>query len=389
MSKRDYYEVLGVSKSADETELKRAYRKLAMKFHPDRNPDSPDAEKNFKEAAEAFEVLKDPNKRARYDQFGHAGMSGGAAGGGFDADFQDFSFDDIFSRFSDIFGGDAFGGMGGQQGRTRRRSGTGQPGDDMKLQLKLSLEEIAFGTEREVKVKKFVTCDSCSGTGAETEDDFMTCGTCNGVGEVRQVSRTMFGQFVNVQPCPTCYGEGRSIRNKCNACSGEGRVRGEETIKIQIPSGVTKGNYISLRGQGHAGIRGGEAGTLIVLIEEEKHEHFTREGDDIFYDLSLSIPDAALGVTTEVPTLNGKARIKIEPGTQPGKMLRMREKGIKGLNTSKHGDQYVRVHVFVPTNLTDEEKEKIESFKDARNFDPSLHKNARNNLFERVKAVFS
>ncbi len=386
MSKRDYYEILGVSKDVNQDQLKRAYRKLAMKFHPDRNPDDPDAEKKFKEASEAFEVLKDPEKKARYDQFGHAGMSGA---GGYGADFEDISFDDIFSRFSDIFGGDVFGGMGGAQGRSRRRSGTGQPGDDMKLQLKLTLEEIAFGTERELKVKKHMTCDSCNGTGAETEDDFMTCGTCNGVGEVRQVSRTMFGQFVNVQPCPTCHGEGRSIRNKCGACGGEGRVKGEETVKVQIPSGVTKGNYISLRGQGHAGLRGGEAGTLIVLIEEEKHEHFSRDGDDILYDLNLSIPDAALGITTEVPTLKGKARIKIEPGTQPGKMLRMREKGIKGLNTSKYGDQYVRVHVFVPTNLSDEEEKSMEAFRRSPNFDPALHKEARNNLFERVKAVFS
>lgn len=386
MSKRDYYEILGVSKDVTQDQLKRAYRKLAMKFHPDRNPDDPDAEKKFKEASEAFEVLKDPEKKARYDQFGHAGMSGA---GGYGADFEDISFDDIFSRFSDIFGGDVFGGMGGAQGRSRRRSGTGQPGDDMKLQLKLTLEEIAFGTERELKVKKYMTCDSCNGTGAETEDDFMTCGTCNGVGEVRQVSRTMFGQFVNVQPCPTCHGEGRSIRNKCGACSGEGRVKGEETVKVQIPSGVTKGNYISLRGQGHAGLRGGEAGTLIVLIEEEKHEHFSRDGDDILYDLNLSIPDAALGITTEVPTLKGKARIKIEPGTQPGKMLRMREKGIKGLNSSKYGDQYVRVHVFVPANLSEEEKKSMEAFRRSPNFDPALHKEARNNLFERVKAVFS
>ncbi len=386
MSKRDYYEVLGVSKDAGEAELKRAYRKLAMKYHPDRNPDDEEAEKKFKEAAEAFEVLKDSDKRARYDQFGHAGMSGA---GGYSADFEDISFDDIFSRFSDIFGGDMFGGMGGAEGRSRRKAGVGQPGDDLKLQLKLTLEEIAFGVEKEVKVKKYVTCEKCEGTGAETQDDFMTCGTCNGVGEVRQVTRTMFGQFVNVQPCPSCHGEGRTIRNKCEACHGEGRVKGEEHIKIQIPSGVTKGNYISLRGQGHAGIRGGDPGTLIVLIEEKEHKHFKREGDDIFYDLNISIPEATLGKTAEVPTLNGKAKIKVEPGTQPGKMLRMREKGIKGLNTGKFGDQYVRINVFIPTDLTEKEKQHIEALKGADNFNPELHKEARENLFERVKAVFS
>lgn len=386
MSKRDYYEVLGVDKGAGEAELKRAYRKLAMKYHPDRNPDNPDAEQKFKEAAEAFEVLKDPDKRARYDQFGHDGLRNA---GGFGADFEDISFDDIFSRFSDIFGGDIFGGMGGAQGRSRRRSGTGRPGDDMKISLNLTLEEIAFGTDKEVKVKKFVVCDSCEGSGAETEDDYMTCDACNGVGEVRQVTKTMFGQFVNVQPCPTCQGEGRTIRDKCNSCKGEGRVRGEETVNIQIPSGVTKGNYISLRGQGHAGIRGGDAGTLIVLIEEKEHEHFKRDGDNILYDLNVSIPDVILGTTTEVPTLRGKARIKIDPGTQPGKMLRMREKGIKGLNTKRFGDQYVRINVFVPTSVSDEEKQMIESLKESSNFDPAESKEVRENLFERVKSVFT
>ncbi len=385
MAKRDYYEILGVNKDVGEAELKRAYRKMAMKYHPDRNSNDPDSEQKFKEAAEAFDVLKDPDKRARYDQFGHDGLRGA---GGFGADFQDVSFEDIFSRFSDIFGGDIFGGMGGQ-GRSRRRNGTGQPGEDMKIKLHLTLEEIAFGTEREVKVKKQVACDECNGTGADSEDDFMTCDTCNGVGEVRQVTRTMFGQFVNVQPCPTCHGEGRTIRNKCRKCHGNGRVKGEETVKIQIPSGVSKGNYISLRGQGHAGIRGGEPGTLIVLIEEKEHEHFRREGDDIYYDLNISIPDAVMGVTTEVPTLKGKARIKIDPGTQPGKMLRMKEKGIKGLNTHKFGDQYVRVQVFIPTKLTDEEMKQISALSESRNFNPAHSKEVKENLFERVKSVFS
>lgn len=386
MSKRDYYEVLGVNRTADEADLKRAYRKMAMKYHPDRNSNDPVAEKKFKEAAEAFDVLKNPDKRARYDQFGHDGLRGA---GGFGPDFEDVSFEDIFSRFSDIFGGDIFGGMPGGQGRSRRRSGTGQPGSDMKVQLNLSLEEIAFGTEKEIKLKKFVSCDSCGGTGADTEDDFMTCGTCNGVGEVRQVTRTMFGQFVNVQPCPSCHGEGRTIRNKCSSCRGEGRINGEEKVRIRIPHGVSKGNYISLRGQGNAGIRGGEPGTLIVLIDEEKHDHFKREGDDIFYDLNISIPDAILGTTMEVPTLKGKAKIKIEPGTQPGKMLRMREKGIKTLNTHKFGDQFVRVNVFIPTKLTDEEKKFIDTISKSRNFNPAHSKEVRDNLFERVKSVFT
>lgn len=385
MSKRDYYEVLGVSRDAGEPELKRAYRKMAMKYHPDRNPDNEEADKKFKEAAEAYEVLKDPDKRARYDQFGHAGMSGA---GGFGSDFQDFSFDDIFSRFSDIFGGEAFGGMG-SSGRSRRRTSAGRPGDDTRIQLSLTLEEIAEGVSKQIKVKKYVQCKECSGTGAETQDDFMTCDTCNGVGEVRQVTRTMFGQFVNVQPCPTCQGEGRTVRNKCASCKGEGRVKDEERITVEIPSGVTKGNYISLRGKGHAGLRGGDAGSLIVLIDEKEHEHFEREGDDIFHDLSVSIPDAILGTSVEVPTLKGKAKIKIDPGTQPGKMLRMREKGIKGLNTQRYGDQYIRIQVYIPSNVSEEEKKLMVSLKNAKNFDPDSNSDSKENLFDRVKAAFS
>ena len=385
MSKRDYYEVLGVSRDAAEPELKRAYRKMAMKYHPDRNPDNLEADKKFKEAAEAYEVLKDPDKRARYDQFGHAGMSGA---GGFGSDFQDFSFDDIFSRFSDIFGGESFGGMG-STGRSRRRNTAGRPGDDTRIQLSLTLEEIAEGVSKQIKVKKYVQCKECSGTGAETQDDFMTCDTCNGVGEVRQVTRTMFGQFVNVQACPTCQGEGRTVRNKCASCKGEGRVKDEERITVEIPSGVTKGNYISLRGKGHAGLRGGEAGALIVLIDEKDHEYFEREGDDIFYDLSVSIPDAILGTSVEVPTLKGKAKIKIEPGTQPGKMLRMREKGIKGLNTQRYGDQYIRIQVYIPTKVSDEEKQHVASLKKAKNFSPASNSTSNENLFDRVKAAFS
>jgi molecular chaperone DnaJ len=264
MSKRDYYEVLGVSKSASADDLKKAYRKKAMEYHPDRNKDNPDAERLFKEAAEAFDVLKDPQKKARYDQFGHQGMN---SGGFREPDYQGFSMDDIFSQFGDIFGQDMFGGGGGR-GRSRSRRSAGRPGDDMRLNLKLTLEEIAFGVEKKIKVKKHTTCDSCKGTGAKTSDDFMTCPTCNGMGEVRQVSRTMFGQFVNVQPCPSCQGEGRTIRNKCSSCSGEGRVKGEETVKVKIPSGVGKGNYLTLRGQGNAGLRGGPAGDLIVVIDE-------------------------------------------------------------------------------------------------------------------------
>lgn len=390
MSKRDYYDILGVSKDAGEKEIKKAYRKMAMKFHPDQNPDDPDAERKFKEAAEAYDVLKDPDKRARYDQFGHDGLN---SGGFREQDFQDVSFEDIFSRFGDIFGSEFFGGgfggaRGRDRGRSRSRRSTGQPGSDMKLRISLNLEEIAFGTEKKLKVKKYIKCKSCNGTGAESDSDFETCGTCNGMGEVREISRTMFGQFVNVQPCPKCNGEGRIIRNKCDSCNGEGRVKGEETVRVKIPAGVSEGNYITLRGQGNAGARGGNAGALIVLIEEEEHDTFERDGNDIYYDLVLSVPDAILGTEVQVPTLKGKAKLKIEPGTQPGKLLRMREKGIQGLHNSGMGDQYIRVNVYIPKDLSEDQKSKIQSLKGADNFDPS-HKEEKKGFFSKIKDVFT
>jgi molecular chaperone DnaJ len=385
MSKRDYYEVLEVSRDADADTIKKAYRKLAMKYHPDRNPDDPSAEQKFKEAAEAFDVLKDENKRARYDRFGHQGMH---SGGFQEPDFQNIDLEDIFSRFGDVFGGDIFGG-GRQRGGGRGRRTSGVPGDDMKIRLKLTLEEIANGTEKKLKIKKSVKCGSCNGTGAETDSDFMTCHTCNGTGEFRQVSRTMFGSFVNVQPCPTCRGEGRIIKNKCKSCSGEGRVKGEETISVKIPSGVSSGNYITLRGQGNAGIRGGETGSVIVLIEEEEHEYFERDGDHVFYDLQVSIADAILGTEIEVPTLKGKAKLKVDPGTQPGKILRMKEKGIMGLNSSMRGDQYVRVNVYIPTRLSEDEKKAVNVLKSSENFDPLKQVESSNGFFSRLKNIFS
>ncbi len=387
MSKRDYYEILGVGKDAGEAEMKKAYRKLAMKYHPDRNKGDANAEEKFKEAAEAYEVLRDPQKKARYDQFGHAGVNGqGGFGGG-----VEFDVEDIFSRFGDIFGGGFFGEdiFGG--GRSRSRGGRrqpGTPGSDMKIRMPLTLEEIAFGTEKTLKVKKQITCNTCDGTGAASNSDFETCGTCNGMGEVRQVTRTMLGQMVNVQPCPTCQGEGRIIKNKCKTCNGEGREKGEETIKVSIPSGVSNGNYITLRGQGNAGRRGGQAGDLIVLIEEKEHEHFIRDGNNIYYDLGLSIPDAILGSEQEVPTLKGKAKLKIDAGTQPGKLLRMRGKGIIGLNNSGEGDQFVRVNVYMPKDLTEAEKKSIESLRDSKNFSASNQTKEEKSFFSKMKDVF-
>ncbi|WP_440998623.1 molecular chaperone DnaJ [Fodinibius sp. SL11] len=384
MSKRDYYEVLGVSKDASESEIKKAYRKKAMKFHPDRNSEDPKAEKKFKEASEAYEVLSDEQKRQRYDQFGHRGVNGnGGFGGG--AGFEDIGFEDIFSRFSDIFGGD----FGGGRGRSRGRRSSGQPGSDMKLRIELSLEEIAFGTEKKLKVKKHIKCDECNGTGAESEEDFEMCGTCNGTGEVRQVRKTMLGQMVNVQPCPECRGEGRIIRNKCSKCHGEGRYQGKETVKVNVPSGVSEGNYITLRGKGNAGKRGGEAGSLVVLIEEKEHEHFERDGNDIYYDLVLSVPDAILGTEVEVPTLKGKAKIKIEEGTQPGRLLRMKEKGIHGLNRSGIGDQFVRVNVYMPKNLSDEERKHVEALRGNEHFKASNKEDDGKGFFSKIKDVFT
>lgn len=383
--KRDYYEVLGVKKDATADEIKKAYRKKAMELHPDRNPDDPTAETKFKEAAEAFDVLKDDNKRARYDRYGHSGLH---SGGYNEPDFQNVSFEDIFSRFGDIFGNDMFGGFGGQA-RSRSQRRVGQPGDDMKLRLKLTLDEIAFGTEKTLKIKKHISCRKCNGSGAESSEDFMTCGTCNGVGQVRQVSNTMFGQFVNVQTCPTCYGEGRVIKNKCTSCGGEGRVKGEETVKVKIPSGVSNGNYITLRGQGNAGIRGGEPGNLLVIIEEAENDTFRREGDDIFYELQLSVADAILGTEVEVPTLKGKAKLKVEAGTQPGKLLRMKGKGIIGLNTKSPGDQFVEVHVYIPTNLTDAERKNVEALRGGKNFDPASRSEQKKDFFSKIKDVFS
>lgn len=390
MTQRDYYEILGVPKNATEPELKKAYRKLAMKYHPDRNKGDADAEKKFKEAAEAYDILRDPQKRARYDQYGHAGVNGpGGYGGG--TDYENVGFEDIFNRFSDIFGGGFFGEDmfgGSSRGRARGRREPGIPGSDMKIRMPLTLEEIAFGTEKKLKIKKYITCDKCHGSGAETDSDFETCPTCHGLGEVRQVTRTMLGQMVNVQACPTCQGEGRIIKHKCTKCSGEGRIKGEETIKVNIPSGVSNGNYITLRGQGNAGMRGGSAGDLIVLIEELEHEHFERQGNNIYYDLVISIPDAVLGTEAEVPTLKGKAKLRIEPGTQPGKMLRMRGRGIIGLNNSGEGDQYVRVNVYMPSTISESERQAFESFKTSVHFDPAHMKKGEKSFFSKMKDVF-
>lgn len=371
MSKRDYYEVLGVEKSASKDEIKKAYRKLALKFHPDRNPDDKEAEDNFKEAAEAYEVLSNDEKRQRYDRFGHSGMKGGQ-------DFHGFSdVNDIFSHFSDIFGG-AFGGgssifdefFGGSGGRTssrsRQRTG-GVPGTDLKVTLKLTLEEIASGTTKKVKLKKYLKCKTCNGTGAEDSDSYQTCTVCSGAGEVRQVSRSVFGQFVNIAPCNNCNGSGKVIAKRCGSCKGEGRVYDDATVRVNVPAGVSDNSYMSLRGEGNAGKNGGPAGDLIAIFKELEHDFFERDGDNVIYDLFISYPEAVLGTDVEVPTLNGRAKLKIEQGIESGKFLKMREKGIQHLNSHGAGDQLVRVNIHVPKKITSKEKELLETLQKQTN----------------------
>ncbi len=389
MEKRDYYEVLSVAKTAGNDEIKSAYRKLALQYHPDRNQGNPEAEDKFKEATEAYEVLSDADKRARYDNYGHQGLRGGQ-------DFHQYqNVQDIFSQFGDFFGGssifDQFFGGGG--GRARQRS-MGEPGSDIKLKMPLTLEEIATGTDKRIKLKKWVVCDTCTGTGAKTGSGYSNCTSCGGSGEVRQVSRSVFGQFVNIAPCANCGGTGKVIKEQCGTCSGEGRVKDEVTITVSIPAGVSSGNYIPLQGMGNAGRRGGPPGDVIVVMEEQGHEHFTRQNDDILYNLAVSFPEAALGTDIEVPTLTGTTHVKIEAGTQPGTIIRVRDKGIKHLNAHGKGDLLVNVTVYVPTTLSIKEKTvikeltNIESIQPKRTLKGGSEEKPRD-FFDRVKEAFS
>lgn len=391
MAKRDYYEVLGVSRNATQDEIKKAYRKIAMQYHPDRNPNNKEAEEKFKEAAEAYEVLSDPEKRSRYDQFGHEGMRAGY-------DFHGFTdIHDIFSAFSDILGG-GFGSsifeeaFGGRSTRQRRSTQTGVPGSDLKIRLKLTLEEIATGVEKKLKIKLYKTCELCGGSGARSTSSKAVCPRCNGTGEIRQVSRSVFGQFVNISTCDQCGGEGRIIKDLCPECRGEGRVQGEKTVKVNIPAGISEGNYLTLRGQGNAGKRGGPAGDLIIIIEEEPHKYFVRQGDDILLDLLISFPEAALGADIEIPTLTGKAKLHIEPGTQSGKILRMRDKGLPHLNGYGRGDQLVRVNIWTPTRLTQKDKELLKELMNRDTMKPregDKSANSDKSFFEKFKEAFS
>jgi len=388
MAKRDYYEILSVSKSATDVEIKASYRKLAMQHHPDRNPGDNSAEEKFKEAAEAYEVLSDSNKRARYDQFGHAGMKGGAGTG-----FSDVN--DIFSHFSDIFGGgsifDEIFGAGSGRRHSGRHKQPGIQGSDLKVNLKLTLEEIADGTEKTIKIKRFEKCEECSGTGAKGSSGTVECSVCHGAGEVRNVSRSMFGQFINVSVCQLCNGEGRIIKDKCPNCAGEGRVKKDTVIKVNIPPGVSNGNYIPLHGQGNAGVRGGSAGDLIVLIEEAHHKHFTREEDDIILDITISLTEAVLGTELEIPVLEGTVMLKIEAGTQSGKILKLRDKGIRHLNHHGRGDQLVYINVFIPNKLNSKEKDMFRELSKSENLKPKSKdsESKSKGFFSKVKDTLS
>lgn len=396
--KRDYYEILGVSRSADKDEIKKAYRKLALKYHPDKNPDNKEAEEKFKEANEAYEVLSNDDKRRRYDQFGHAGVGSSAASGGGPGGFGGGGYADIndifemftggggrarggggspFSGFEDIFGG---GGAG------RRARSTGIHGTDLKIRLKLTLEEIAKGVEKTLKIKKQVVCDQCNGTGSKSGKT-ETCPTCHGTGEVRQAQKTMFGQFANIVPCPICGGEGRVVKDRCTSCYGEGIKQGEVTVKINVPAGVQDGNYLTLQGQGNAGPRGGTPGNLIVVIEEKPHDQFKRNGDDIIYELVVGFPDLVMGTKVDVPTLDGHVKLTVPAGTPPNTMLRIGGKGIGHLKGGGSGDLYVRVNVFVPKDVSGKDKELLKELKKSPHISPNPGEHEKS-IFEKAKDIF-
>lgn len=381
MSKRDYYEILGVPKSSDEGEIKKAYRKLAIKYHPDKNPGDKEAEEKFKEAAEAYEILSNKDKRARYDQFGHAGVGGASGGGG---GFGGMNMEDIFSQFGDIFGGH-FGGFGGggQRGGGRRVN----RGSNLRVKVKLTLEEIANGVEKKIKVQKYVSCDKCSGSGAQNGSAYSQCGTCRGSGHVTRVTNTILGQMQTSSTCPHCGGEGQTITDKCKSCYGDGIVRGEDVITIKMPAGVAEGMQLSVSGKGNAGPRSGVPGDLIVVVEEVEHEVLKRDGHNIIYDHYLNFADAALGTTIEVPTIDGKAKVKIDPGTQAGKILRLKGKGLPDLESYHKGDQLININVWTPQSLSSDEKKLLEKLRESSNFKPNPSKKDKS-FFDRMKEYF-
>lgn len=383
MAKRDYYEVLGVAKSAEQSEIKKAYRKLAIKYHPDKNPGDKAAEDKFKEAAEAYEVLSDPDKKARYDRFGHAGVHTHAGGGG------GFTVEDIFQQFGDIFG-DAGGGnpfesfFGG--GRTRSRP-RGQKGSNLRIKVSLTLEEVSTGVTKKIKVKKHVNCDVCNGSGAKDSSSVKTCSTCRGTGYVRQVKNTFLGQMQTTTTCPTCSGSGQVVTASCPKCKGDGRTYGQETIELEIPAGVEEGMQLSLRGKGNAGMKGGPAGDLLINIEEKPHPFLQRDGMNLIHELYLNFADAALGTSVEVPTIEGRVKIKIPAGTQSGKMFRLKGKGLPSIQSYGKGDQMIHINVWTPKKLNNEERATLEKLRDMPNFQPQPTKSDKG-FFEKMKDYF-
>jgi molecular chaperone DnaJ len=387
MAKRDFYEILGVAKGASADEIKKAYRKIALQFHPDKNPGNKEAEEKFKEAAEAYEVLSNTDKRAQYDRFGHAGM-GGAGGGGFSG--GGMRMEDIFQNFGDIFGNDMFGSMFGGGGGGGRRQGT--RGANLRIKLKMDFSEIANGANKKIKVKKHITCQQCTGSGAKDKASIQTCGTCGGSGQVRRVTNTFLGQMQTVTTCPTCNGEGTSITQKCSNCRGEGRVYGEETLSLDIPAGVQEGMQLSMSGRGNAGERGGPPGDLLLIIEEEKHEFLSRHDLDVVYKLHISFPEAVLGIQTEVPTIDGKAKIKVPAGTQSGRIFRLKGKGFPAFQSYEKGDELIEVNVWSPQHLSQEEKDMMERLRNSPNFKPAPNAGADHEdrgFFDKIKDVFS
>lgn len=387
MNNRDYYELLEISKTATTEEIKKAYRKKAMQYHPDRNPGNKEAEDKFKEAAEAYDVLGNPDKRARYDKFGHAGVNGNGFGN------VDFDLGSIFERFGDLFGGGTgnfggfdsfFGGGASKQRKARVRQGT-----NLRVTVKLTLEEIARGVEKKIKIQKYVACPNCTGTGAKTQDGISTCTTCNGSGQEVHVERSMFGVFQQATVCHTCNGKGEVVKDPCPHCKGNGVIKGEEIVAVNIPAGVATGMQLTLQGKGNAALNGGINGDLFVVIEEIEHSIFEREGNNIYLNYYISFPQAALGASVEIPTLEGKAKIKIEEGTQSGQILRLQGKGIPDIRRSTtRGDLIVNIQVWTPKNLTKEEKEAIEKFHKSENFVPKPGTHEKHFL-NKVKSFFN
>ncbi len=391
MAKRDYYEVLGVEKNASADEIKKAYRKAAVKYHPDKNPGDKEAEEKFKEAAEAYDVLSNPDKRARYDQFGHAGMEGGAGGYGGGGFGGGFTMEDIFRNFGDIFGGHfggGFGGFGGGGGGSRSGRRVNR-GSDLRVKVRLSLKEIAEGCTKKIKIAKQIACDQCGGSGAKDSNSYSTCPNCNGAGYTIETVNSFFGRAQTQRVCPTCSGEGKVITSPCSKCRGEGVVRGEEVVEIRIPAGVAEGMQLSVSGKGNAARHGGISGDLLVVIEEEPNDLLVRDGSDLLHNLKIPVTTAILGGEVEVPTIDSKARIKIAAGTQAGKVLRLKGKGLPELNGYGRGDILVIVDVVIPTKLTSEEKKLLEKLADQPNFKKTETPKGEQNIFDRMRNFFS